>query len=130
RLWHVKNLGASNAVVAGVDGNVCTDRLPPSVDIIIHAVKDRPVRGEVMELLDGMQRFVDCGELDVEKAVERFVEDEGDCVTSLHEMLMQAAGVFEMELREEEEEEGVVAIDDDVKEKFVLVREDSGNFVE
>ncbi|PPJ52563.1 hypothetical protein CBER1_11022 [Cercospora berteroae] len=129
RLVHMKGLGASNS--ADGDARDLTDRLSPSFDIMINAVKDSDVRGDVMELLDGMQRFVDCGTLDVEKAVVSFLEEEPDCVTSLHEMLMQAAGVFEME-EKEEKVEGEVEGRDLVGEekKLGLEREDSGKFVD
>ncbi|PIA95845.1 hypothetical protein CB0940_10392 [Cercospora beticola] len=129
RLFHMKGLGASNS--ADGDARDLTDRLSPSFDIIINAVKDQEMRKDVMELLDGMQRFVDCGTLDVEKAVGNFLEEEPDCVTSLHEMLMQAAGVFEME--GEEVVEGEVEARDVVVEeekKLGLEREDSGKVVD
>lgn len=135
RTKHLLGLGA----VSATDGDAkdLMDHLSPSFDILVHAVKGREVRKDVMGALDGMAKLVDCGSLDVEAAVGKFVEEEQDCVTSLHEMLLKAADVFDGVEEEEEEEEvrtgGSVGGGAHVRNKMKLAyrfdREDSGTVV-
>ncbi|KAI5363838.1 putative NAD(P)-binding domain superfamily [Septoria linicola] len=124
RTIHMMGLGA----VYAIDGNAddLTDHLSPSFDMIFNTVKKQSVREDVLKSLDGMKRLIDCGTLDVEKAVSSFLEDEPDCVTSLHEMLLKAADVFDTY-----EQPGSCAYESDVgKIKCRLEREDSGKVLE
>jgi hypothetical protein len=90
RARHLEALGA-RTVVDGTPPDLA-DQLPPSVDIIIHAARGpEPVRPDLMDLLDGLHRFVECAAVDVEATVSSYLEDESDCVTSLHELLFSAA---------------------------------------
>lgn len=133
RTKHLLGLGA----VSATDGDAkdLMDHLSPSFDILVHAVKGREVRKDVMGALDGMAKLVDCGSLDVEAAVGKIVEEEQDCVTSLHEMLLKAADVFDGVEEEEEVRTGgsVGGGGDHVRNKMKLAyrfdREDSGTVV-
>lgn len=135
RTKHLLGLGA----VSATDGDAkdLMDHLSPSFDILVHAVKGREVRKDVMGALDGMAKLVDCASLDVEAAVGKFVEEEQDCVTSLHEMLLKAADVFDGVEEEEEEVRTGGSVGggggDHVRNKMKLAyrfdREDSGTVV-
>lgn len=98
RTKQLVSLGASYAV----DGDISEHFdvvLPPSVDIILNCgAKGKRVRKEIMGLLEGLQKFVDCADdqqmMDVEGMVQGFLELEPDCVTTLHEELLRAGRVF------------------------------------
>lgn len=124
RTTHMMGLGAVYALDGAIED--LTDRLSPSFDIIVNAVKDRPVRKDVMGTLDGMKRLLECGDIDVVTAVSKFLIEDSDCVTSLHEMLLKAADVFDTY-----EEPGTCGFECNAgRVKHIMDRQDSAEVVD